>query len=194
MRYFSIVLISLVISYTAFADTIYEEGFEGGVMPTDWQVWQEGPSSSTQWRFDQTSYPHSGTYYCFHGYDSSQDLDNWAVTQTFDMRTWENLVVSFWHYGSYPSDYGYTGFMGADVENPTAADFVEIEELGAPPTSYTQLIADCSAYDTLEFVTFAWQYTGMNAHTVRMDDVLVEGDPYVGIESASIGEIKATFK
>jgi hypothetical protein len=144
--------------------------------------------------FDQTSTPHGGAYYCFHGYDASQDLDNWCVTQTFDMSGLENLQVTFWHYGSYPSYYGYTGFMGSTVENPSATDFVEIVEIGAPPATYTELVVDCSAYDDEEFVTFAWRYTGLDAHTVRLDDLLVEDDSVVGVKSASIGEIKAVFK
>lgn len=176
------------------AATIYEEDFESGVIPADWQVSQEGPSSTATWVFGETAYPYEGAYYCYHGYDAANDLDNWCVTQTFDMSVIENLQVTFWHSGSYAGYYDYTGFMGSSVENPTASDFVEIVEVGAPPTYYTELIVDCSAYDTMEFVTFAWQYTGIDAHTVRLDNLLVEGDGAGTVESASLGEIKAAFK
>ncbi len=192
--FLTIVILTTAVTSVTSADVIYSEDFETGVMPTDWQVWQEGPSSSVLWKFDQTDTPYEGTYYMFHGYDAVNNLDNWVVTQTFDMTLWETLQVSFWHCGSFPSYYGYTGFMGSTTENPTAADFSEIVEIGAPPTYYTELIVDCSAYDDEEFVTFAWQYTGLDAHTVRLDDLLVEDDSVVGVKSASIGEIKAVFK
>ena len=179
---------------TVSADTIYEEDFESGAIPAGWQVWQEGPSSEATWVFDQTSYPYEGTYYCYHGYDYANDLDDWCVTQTFDMSNCENLQITFWHSGSFASDYGYTGFMGSNVETPDAADFSEIVEIGAPPATSTELGIDISAYDFSEFVTFAWRYTGLDGHTVRLDNVLIEGDVITGIESASLGEIKAVFK
>ncbi|MCP4229728.1 MAG: hypothetical protein GY771_06230 [bacterium] len=194
MKSFTTTLLILVLSTAAFADVIYSEDFETGTIPTNWQLWQEGPTSTVQWKFDQTGMPHGGTYYMFHGYDAANNLDNWVVTQTFDMSGWENLSVTFWHCGSFAAYYGYTGLMGSTTENPTAGDFSEIVEIGAPPAYYTELIVDCSVYDAESFITFAWRYTGLDAHTVRVDDVQVEGDVNAGIESASFGEIKATFK
>jgi hypothetical protein len=194
MKPLMIVILTLITFTTAFAGVIYTQDFESGTTPADWQLWQEGPTSTVQWKFDQTDKPYNGTYYMFHGYDATADLDNWVVTQTFDMSTRANISVTFWHCGNFPSYYDYTGFMAATTQNPGAGDFSEVVEIGAPPVDYTELTVDCSAYDGEQFVTFAWRYTGLDAHFVRIDDLSVEGDSTSGIESASLGEIKAVFE
>lgn len=190
-----IILFCMFLSVSAVcADTIYEQDFESGAMPADWEVWQIGATSPATWLFDQTDLPYEGTYYMFHGYDDSENLDNWVVTQTFDMTHWENISVSFWHCGSYAAYYTYTGLMASNANNPAPADFVEVQEIGAPPLNYSELSVDCTDYDRQIHVTFAWRYTGADGHFVRLDNLLIEGDNNPGIESASLGAIKAIYK
>jgi len=176
----------------ALADVIVDEGFEGGTIPSGWQVWQVGGTSTVYWIVDSWN-PHSGSWHAEHGSHPSQDLDNWLVTETYDLSAYNVLTYSFWYSGYDSGNYTYTGFMLSTNASPTHTDFVEIEELGAPPADYEEHSGDISAYAGNEYVTFAWQYTGLDGHGVLLDDVLIEAIDNA-VQPTSLGQIKGIFK
>jgi hypothetical protein len=191
MKFLQLFILVCLASF-AFAVDIINEGFEGGVLPAGWQIWQEGPASTVNWLV-QTASPHSGTYYIYHGYSGSLDLDNWLVTDTYDCSTYSTATYSLWYNLGYASYYGYTGLLYSTTASPTAADFTEIVEFGNTATSYTEFTGDISAQCAGEAnVTFAIQYTGLDAHVVRIDDILIEGFG-TALEHDTWGSIKSTF-
>jgi hypothetical protein len=176
----------------AVAVDIVNEGFEGGDIPSGWQVWQVGGDSTVYWIVDSWK-PHSGTWHAEHGSHPSQDLDNWLVTETYDLSAYNVLTYSFWYAGYDSSNYTYTGFMLSTNASPTHTDFVEVEELGPPPEDYEQHSGDISAYAGNEYVTFAWQYTGLDGHGVLLDDILIVATDNA-VQPTSLGWVKALMK
>ncbi len=176
------------------ADNLLTEDFEGGSLPSGWDVWQEGDPGVYGYTWSVAPYyPYGGSYGVYHYWDYG-NLDNWLVTPTLDVSTYENLSITIWHAGDWASDYTGSYIMASDVASPDAGDFAELYEIGPPPSSWTELTVDASAYDGESDVTFAFRYTGDYGHNIYMDDISVDADPNSGIESASFGEIKAIYR
>ncbi len=185
--------LALILFAAPMADDLLVEGFEGGSLPSGWDVWQEGESGTYGYTWTVNSYYyHSGSYSVYHYWDYGA-LDNWLVTPTLDVSTYDNLSLTIWHLGSWPGDYTGSYIMASDVASPDAGDFTELYEIGVPPGSWTELTVDASAYDGESDVTFAFVYTGDYGHNIAIDDVLVEANE-TAIESASLGEIKAIYR
>jgi hypothetical protein len=174
------------------ADNIFDEGFEEGDIPDEWQVWEEGDYYFNTWDV-WPNYANSGSYGAYRYFDCFE-LDSWLVTPSLDLSSYENVSLSFWHMGKWPTNYTGSYVMVTDITAPTAADFVELNEIGEPPAAWEELVIDVSAYDGAPDVTFAFRYVGFLGHNLYIDDVALEGDSTIGIESASLGEIKATYR
>ena len=197
MRALSIIFALAVFFSSALAlgvlTEVVNEGFEGGSIPTGWQNWVLGVSD-VPWYISSGS-PHTGTYHAQHDWSWSGPCDDWLVTETYDLTYFNDLSYSFWHSGYDASYYTYTGFWISDVEDPDDSDFVELVELGAPPTGYQEVTGDISAYIGEEFVTFAWVYQGYFGHGHYIDDILIQGDaPLATIQPTSLGHIKTLMK
>ncbi len=186
--------LALILFAAPMADNLLTEGFEGGSLPGGWDIWQEGDPGYYGYTWSVAPfYPHTGSYGVYHYWDYG-DLDNWLVTPTLDVSAYENLSLTIWHMGAYPGDYTGSYIMASDIASPNAGDFTELDEIGAPPGSWTELTVDASAYDGESDVTFAFSYTGDYGHNIFMDDVSVDADPVAAVESASLGEIKAIYR
>ncbi len=198
--------LGLILFAAPMADDILVEGFEGGSIPGDWQVWEEGTYYyGYEWyTYDGADYAHSGTwsawrdygyYYPGGGYTGD---DSWLVTPSLDVTGYENLSFSCWYlgYGSNSDDPDMS-IMVADVASPGPGDFTQLLDMGPPPATYEQRTADASAYDGEANVTFAFhfEYSGPGtwSNQVGLDDVLVTAD-VTAVESASLGEIKAIYR
>ncbi len=197
--------LALILFAAPMADDLLVEGFETGVLPTDWQVWEEEPMYWYSWYFGLGYGGHSGTeaagrYYgvCYPGYGYPGD-DSWLVTPTLDMTGYENLSFSCWYelwsWGTANPD---VHVMGSNVPSPGPSDFVELLDMGPPPGSYEERVADASAFADESDVTFAIRYEATQTDTfsygIWIDDVLVTGDVIPAVESASLGEIKAIYR
>lgn len=203
MKYLQLLILVCLASF-AFADVVVDEGFEGGVLPTGWQIWEFGDTGAIEWEIileGTGSYPapdtaHTGDYFAYHddGTSSSPASDSWLVTDTYDLSTYSTVTVGFWREIGYWSYYSYTGFWYSIVESPASADFTELIELG-----------NLNGYEWWEFsndfsaecagqshVTFAWVYVGAYAHSDAIDDFLIEGFG-VALEQDTWGAIKSTF-
>ena len=196
--------VSIVIFLAAFAsaDVIVDEDFEGGVLPTDWQVWQEGVPGATEWEIcyvGQYTYmpdpAHSGTHYAWHDDNGTDYSNSWLVTATFDFSTYDEVFLSFWRYAKYPTYYIYSGFYYSTDPSPgSSADFTELFELG--PDNFDQwweFDADVTAECANEAnVTFAWVYQGAYDHAEAIDDVFIEAVT-LALDQDTWGAIKSAF-
>ena len=190
MKKLLLVPLVLILFATPMAVDLLVEGFEGGVCPpSGWDIWEEG-SYNYNWGID-TSYPHSGTYYAYR-FDYA-GLDSWLVTPTLDTSGYENLSFSCWYEECQAAPYMGIYLMGTDVASPDPGDFIELLDMGAPPGSWEERVADASAFDGQPNVTFAVRVTYGDVCCTHFDDFLVTAD-VTGIESASLGEIKAIYK
>lgn len=178
-----------------FAEYVINEGFEGGVLPSGWQVWEEGDPSSENW--DVINYfAHTGIYALQHGDgDYGYTNDDWVVTETFDLSNFVELGYSFWYRCGVPDLYDYTGFYISTMNNPSPDDFVELLELGDTGGSgiYSEFSGDISPYAGEQYVTFAWRYEGSWSHFAYIDDIKIWGY-LIGLESLSWGSIKAILQ
>lgn len=188
------------------AEDILIEGFEGGTIPSGWDDWEMESPYLLPWLVYTPGYGHTGDYAAIHGtgiYDPDSGFpgeDSWLVTPTLDMSGYQNLVFSCWY--SEWFDIGYSpnvSIMGSDAASPDPSDFVEILDMGAPPSQYEQRYADASAFDGEPNVTFAVRYRSPgpakgNYDPVLIDDVLISDEGMPGIESASLGTIKSLYK
>ncbi len=185
----------------ASADVIIDEDFEGAVLPSGWQIWEEGTSGATEWEIcfvgQYTFMPdpaHSGTHYAWHDDDGTDYSDSWLVTDTYDFSTYSNVLLSFWRYAKYPSYYIYSGFWYSTDPSPgSSADFTQLLELG--PDNFDQwwefaidVSAECAGQAN---VTFAWVYHGEYDHAEAIDDFFLEGS--LTLEHDTWGAIKSTF-
>ena len=195
---------ALILFTAPMAVDLLVEGFEGGSIPGDWQVWEEGTYYDTWYIYDGADYAHGGTwsvwryygyYYPGGGYTGD---DSWLVTPTLDMTGYENLEFSCWYlgFGTKPNDPDMS-IMVADVASPGPGDFTQLLDMGPPPATYEERTADASAYDGLPDITFAFHFEysgpGMWSNMAGFDDVLITAD-VTAVESVSLGEIKAIYK
>lgn len=192
MKFLQLLILVCLASF-AFANVIIDEGFEGGVLPTGWETWEEGDTSPEIWCVELgTTNAHTGTYYLFQGWTDT-DLDDWCVTDTYDCSTYDTVTYSFWYRVHRASDYEYTGLLYSTTADPTTADFIEIIELGNTATDYTEFTGDISAQCAGEAnITFALRYASSYGHVVYIDDVLIEGS-WVTLDQDTWGAIKSTF-
>jgi hypothetical protein len=202
MKKLLLVPLALILFAAPMAVDLLVEGFENdtGDPPVGWHVEEEAPwyYSWYFWYYPGSGEGHGGSdgYANHYGYDYYYNVDSWLVSPELDMSGYENLSFSIWHSGYGVELYNGTFIMGTDVAAPDTGDFVELAELGAPPwhPSWEEVTADASAFDNESNVTFAIRYIGLGGNGLYIDDVLVTGDEIVGIESASLGEIKAIYK
>jgi len=180
-------------TYTQAGDVL-NEGFEGGTIPAGWQIWETGDDSDVVWEVT-TNFPRSGVYAVFHSLSAAYDLDNWLVTPTYNLMDFDSLYVRFWYAFTFRDYYTYTGFLYSTNASPTSADFAEVDELPIPPeeSSYIEFYRDISYCAGNEYITFAWQYTGRDGHTVLVDDIKIWGCE-TAVEPASLGAVKTSFK
>ncbi|NOQ23523.1 MAG: hypothetical protein GQ565_12870 [Candidatus Aegiribacteria sp.] len=200
MKFF-ITLILVCLAGFAFADVIVDEDFEGGVLPSGWQIWEEGDPGATEWAIcavgDSTFMPdpaHSGTHYAWHDDNGTLNSDSWLVTDTYDFSSYVGVSMRFWRYARYPSYYDYSGFYYSTTASPdSSADFTEAFELG--PANFDQwfeFTADFTAECAGEAnVTFAWVYRGAYDHAEAIDDFLLEAT--LSLDQNTWGAIKSSF-
>ena len=199
-------LISILVCLTGFAtaDVIVDEDFEGGVLPADWQIWEDGVAGAIEWEIcyvGQYTYmpdpAHSGTHYAWHddGVSSSPLSDSWLVTETYDLSSYNEVSLNFWRYAKYASYYNYTGFWYSTVSPPlSSADFTELFELG--PDNFDEwwefggeVTAECAGQEN---VTFAWVFHGEWEQAEAIDDFFLEAG-ITSLEQSTWGSIKSVF-
>ena len=159
--------------YGAQVELLENPGFEDGVL-TPW--------ATDTWIIETTD-PHTGVYCAF------ADGNHW-IEQAFDP-TDVNDISSFTLWMRQPESvisavYMYYGASDYDsvLNFLTTADWTEFDHTG-----------DLRSSGNLEKIKI-WGYSGGGSdpdHTY-LDDVSIIYEDYVGIENASLGSIKATFK
>ncbi|RKZ04090.1 hypothetical protein DRQ25_17330 [Candidatus Fermentibacteria bacterium] len=196
--------VSIVVCLAAFAsaDVIADEDFESGVLPTGWQVWQEGDPGATEWAVcavgDSLFMPdpaHSGTHYAWHDDNGISYSDSWLVTETYDLSTYDSVLLTFWRYAKYPGYYNYSGFYYSTDPSPgSSVDFTELLELG--PDNFDlwwefgiDVTTQCAGQSS---VTFAWVYRGEYAQAEAIDDFYIEAST-LSLDQSTWGAIKTTF-
>lgn len=198
-------LILVCLASFAFADVIVDESFEGGVLPTGWQIWEFGDMGAWEWEvihegtgnFYAPYEAHTGDYYGYHddGSGSAPMSESWLVTDTYDLSTYSNVNVNFWRWGFYlVSNYNYTGFWYSTFVGPAATQFTELFELGFENElvwwEFSQDVSsECAGQS---YVTFAWVFHGEYEHGECIDDVLIEATG-TALERDTWGAIKSTF-
>jgi hypothetical protein len=203
MKFLELLILVCLASFT-FADVIVDEGFEGGVLPTGWQIWEFGDTGAIEWEVileGTGSYPspdtaHTGEYYVYHddGILSDPASDSWLVTDTYDLSTYSTVNVIFWREIGWPLYYSYTGFCYSTVESPASTDFTELFELGNS-NGYewwefsNDFSTECAGQS---YVTFAWVYLGGFMHSDAIDDFLLEAFG-TALDRDTWGAIKSTF-
>lgn len=191
MKFLQLLVLVCLASF-AFADVIVDEGFEGGVLPTGWQIWEEGESGCSEWELSPMS-PHTGSWCVWHSDASSAMSSSWLVTDTYDMSTYSTVTYTFWRDLGWQNYYVYTAFGYSITEYPTSSDFLEVIELGDINDYWEEFTGDVSTECAgQQYVTFAWMYVGGYDHTERIDDVLIEGFS-TALERDTWGTIKSTF-
>jgi len=172
---FSLVsLFVFTVAYGAQVERLENPGFEDGVM-TPW-------TTSGNWAIDTTD-PHTGTY-C-----ASNEGNNY-IEQAFD-----------------PTDVNDISSFTLWVKQPESA--ISAIDMFYGPSDYDEELIFLAGTDWEEFDMTGylrgtgdlekiriWGYSGggPDPDISYLDDVSIIYEDYVGIESASLGSIKATFK
>ena len=166
---------------------ITSEGFESAVPPAGWTQWQE--IGTNNWA-QTSSRANSGTYSAFFD-DFSGDNEVWLISNSIDLNSYNNEVVSYYenvNYGSWADQHNVlisTDYSGSG--DPNLADWTDLSDQAYFSTGdYTWVESgtiDLSSITGNE-ITFAFKYTcGTESETWQLDDINITGTAVgVGIE------------
>ncbi len=174
MIFLRVLLVLSVVSISSYGDQVellVNPGFEDGDL-TPW--------TTSNWTIVTTD-PHTGTY-CAEDYGNYWIRQDFAPTDVNDIisvivwvRQPDDMIFAFdLFYG--PSDYD------EDIFNLSGTDWEEFDM-----TSYLRSSGDLEAIRM-------YGYSGGPNGPTYLDDASIIYDDGVGIESASLGNIKASFK
>ncbi|MCK7590241.1 T9SS type A sorting domain-containing protein [Subsaxibacter sp. CAU 1640] len=133
----------------------FTEGFEGGNIPTCWEVFENGEAGNNQWTVNSND-PYNGSnfsaYLSFDAGTTSGVNRDWLITPPIDLSSVSNAELSFYTYTSGdPNDTFVSNFSvrvstasQTNLNDFTSIPFTNTEsQLGA---TYNQKIIDLSSY------------------------------------------------
>ena len=165
-------------------ELLNENFSDGEFPPPGWSRYELGASSPVWARTESQS--HSGPASAWANYNSSDNLDNWLVTPALDLSA-GTYELSFFERVSFMSWYVYSGvWASTDSCDPEDGDFVELYEiLDEANFEWRETTIDLSAFVAESAVCLAFRYSGEDAHTWYIDDVIVrEGPAESGVAAA----------
>ncbi len=156
---------------------ITSEGFESAVPPAGWTQWQE--IGTNNWA-QTSSRANSGTYSAFFD-DFSGDNEVWLISNSIDLNSYNNEVVSYYenvNYGSWADQHNVlisTDYSGSG--DPTTATWTTLNSTIGTEDTWVQQTFDISGYTGTAYIAF--QYIGNYASEWYIDDYAVNGDPAI---------------
>jgi hypothetical protein len=158
---------------------LFNEGFEGGVVPpTGWTLQVQAP---TTWEISTTT-PHSGTYDAHVEYDPDLiSQSEWLLSPEI---TLTSGILSFWSYGSI--HWCRDTYDDCDLEvwlvvGPTAGDGDDIYVGLADPSwpaswTWAQSTFDLTPLLPGGAVRVGFRYVGLDGAEIAIDDVVLDGE------------------
>ena len=165
----------------------YFEGFENG--ETDWTCWtktdvdnQNAISNGNYYQsyWDRSGHennypaPYAGDYCAKHNF-GGVDQEGWLISPRLYLQPGRDYTeLIFKSYELYPDYYDYEGvWISTTTTSPSA--FTEIWSPNNVTPQWKDVIIDLAAYQG-QAVYIAFKYTGADAHTWYIDNVLVSED------------------
>jgi uncharacterized membrane protein len=158
-------------------ELLNESFTDTGFPPTGWNTYKlQGTGTGRDWQ-RSTGTPNTAPAAAYRPYSFVADgfQDDWLVTPALTISLSE-ASLSFADRGQFPTYYDYSGvWISTDSCDPADGDFVELREVDdflnfawrdVPPI-------DMSAYSG-ETVCLAFRYSGLDAHSWWIDDVVVQ--------------------
>ena len=187
---------------TADADTapllieLINEGFEAGHFDINWTTIDTNPFDN--WDV-QTLYVYEGTYAAGVPYAGGNGpMDEWLITQTFDVSNFDAIELSFWAESWWKSDdQGWTVELYADSDDEFTSediiwDFEQDEDSSwGYPEVWMELNFTLDVED-IDSIRIAWRYvdpTGSNGWYFSVDNVYLATPGVVYKTELEIGKI-----
>ena len=165
---------------------IFEEGFEGGVMPPTGWLLDELNLVSPWGLVDATTHPawvHSGEYAAWINYDTPNPSDNWLITPDIDLTGYtDGVEFQFW----IVTNTNWVAYATLEVyiNNGTGNTLLwNLNEETWPDFIYYQKTFNLDAYVD-QVVNISFRYVGQDGNSLGLDDIILyEPTDDVGVVS-----------
>ncbi|MCH8487223.1 MAG: choice-of-anchor J domain-containing protein [Candidatus Cyclonatronum sp.] len=161
---------------------LLEESFTDEAFPPNgWSTaFLEGTENAFQWTRNtlQSNTPPASAHRRYSAAGSGFQ-DDWLVTPAISLPAGENATISYFDRAQFMSFYDYTGlWVSTGSCDPADGEFVEIAETNDMINlSWRQVDFELTEYAG-QTICLAFRYSGQDAHSVWIDDVVVAfGDP-----------------
>lgn len=174
-------LFASLLSGWGYSQIVLNEGFEAGVPPAGWIIFDNGEGLNESW--EPSANANTGSGSAFISFENNGILtEDWLVTSQIDLAGVTNSELRFFAQQSYASNYGSEyRVMVSTASQSTPGDFTLVESWDESTITttydvYEEKIVDLSAYDGQQiYVAFVFvQDDGDNWY---LDDVTVGAAP-----------------
>ncbi len=159
--------VSDIMAFTTHQEGILVEGFEGGVIPSNWTV-INADGGVNSW-VASTTYPRTGSYSARIGYEtSSLDNDDWLITPPLQVTSETTDNISFW-LRSYSASYDDPWQVLISTTDTNPASFTMIDSGPGSLGAYVEKSYNLDSYGDA-VVYLAVRYMGSFDWYLYVDD------------------------
>ncbi len=153
----------------------FVEHFEGGFPPKCWDTYSESDFGDNWRRIYGYNMSPNGYSCASHEYG---DLgDGWLITPQIELPTNHSSFLSFWTFSEFIENYGRNYVLvSRGSSNPEDNDFEIIWSPDSVTEEWEEIILSLDDY-LGEIITIAFRYSGNNAHSWYIDEVVVDYVP-----------------